>query len=275
MCCKNEVTIVIPSYNHEQFVEEAISSAAKLEGCVKDLVLIDDCSKDNTYQKAEKAIEKFSSHFRNAIIMSNATNLGISRTLNFALDYVNTPYLMVLASDDMVYPNKFVSLKKCLESFADAGMAFGDAHIIDSNGKVIPDNTFITRLYRYRPELEKLGDGCVSFCYLLAGNFVPASSVLLRTEVVKKLGGWDPKIKMEDWYMWLKIASNGYRIVFTKEVVSCYRMHSANTSFTRSRQMALDTIRILNRFSRPALSNGCPTVLLKQYIFAFKRLLTG
>src|SRR5690606_21332451 len=58
---------------------------------------------------------------------------------------------------------------------------------------------------------------------------IPASSGMIRLEVLDVVGGWNPDIPLEDIYMWLKITHSGYRMCGLEEVLICYRKHPNNT----------------------------------------------
>ena len=90
------VSVIMPAYNAESFIEEAISSVVKQTMTDWELFVIDDCSKDDTLQIAQKhAADDTRIH-----ILINDINLGVAKTRNKGIDLAKGQYIAFIDSDD-------------------------------------------------------------------------------------------------------------------------------------------------------------------------------
>jgi glycosyltransferase involved in cell wall biosynthesis len=99
------ITVIIPSYNHEVIVGDAIRSVLGQTRTDFQLLILDDASQDGTINEAEKIKD---SRIR---VRSNLENLGLGLSLARALDDVDTEFVALLNSDDLFHP---LRLERCL-----------------------------------------------------------------------------------------------------------------------------------------------------------------
>ena len=99
------ISVVIPCYNHENFVQEAIQSVIDQDYKNIELLIIDDGSKDSSVEKIEELIPVCKQRFNRFEFKSRA-NKGISATLNEALAWANGDFFTICASDDSFHRNK-------------------------------------------------------------------------------------------------------------------------------------------------------------------------
>jgi glycosyltransferase involved in cell wall biosynthesis len=129
---RSGVTIAIPVYNEEQFVEAAIRSA--VSQC--ETLLISD--NDSTDSSAD-ICKKLSSEFDNIIFVSHAQNLGAVKNFEFLLQSAKTPFFMWLGAHDLI-PNDYVrKLRERLDADTSSVLAYGAAHHIDRSGNMVTD----------------------------------------------------------------------------------------------------------------------------------------
>ena len=129
---RDGVTIGIPVYNEEQFVEAAIRSA--VSQC-ETLLISDNGSTDSSAD----ICKKLSSEFDNIIFVSHAQNLGASKNFEFLLQSANTPFFMWLGAHDLI-PNDYVRrLREGLDADTLSVLAYGAARHIDRNGNMVAD----------------------------------------------------------------------------------------------------------------------------------------
>ena len=79
------VSVVVPSYNHEDFILDCLNSISEQSYQPIEVVLIDDCSTDNTYRLANSFLKQGKHRFTNTVCIRNATNRGAHATLNRGL----------------------------------------------------------------------------------------------------------------------------------------------------------------------------------------------
>lgn len=210
------VSVVIACYNHEQFVQDAIQSVIDQIYNNIELIIIDDGSKDSSVAKIKEMIELCKRRFTRFEFRSRA-NIGLSATLNEALEWCQGKYYSPFASDDEMLPNKTAYQVNYLEKNKEVIAVFGAVELIDCEGN---------RIGAISPSNRRL-----SFKNIILSNYtIMAPTQMIRTEVIKGLGEnpYPSHIKIEDWYMWLKLAEIGTLKNIPNELVR-YRIHDNNT----------------------------------------------
>ncbi len=124
------VTIGIPLYNEELFIEATIRSAAPQ---CEVLLIADNCSTDNSVQIVEKLAEEYP----HVVFYRHKSNRGASKNFEFILNEANTPYFMWLGAHDLIPPKYVQCLKETLEKDLSASLAFGGAIHIDRVGNEV------------------------------------------------------------------------------------------------------------------------------------------
>lgn len=206
------VSVIIPCYNHELFVKQSIQSVLAQTYSNIELIVIDDASSDGSVNVITQLAE--ANHF---YFERQSENKGISETLNRALLKAKGKYVAFLASDDCMLPERIEKQVATMEQDLSVGLCYGMTQAINAKGKPVDG-----------PAIFKGFKGDV-FKRLLFSNFIPAPTVMVRRELFSQVGGFDKNIKIEDWYMWLKLAKV-CKFDFIDEVLACYRQHENNFS---------------------------------------------
>jgi hypothetical protein len=121
-------------------------------------------------------------------------------------------------------PRRISTSLHCLSGLpADYGGAYSDAFLIDEAGNRY-DNQFIAcyRTFDAVPEGDIFRD-------LLPGNYIPAPTVMVRTELFREVGGYDESLCYEDYDMWLRLARR-CKFAFIRSPLAEYRFHANNHS---------------------------------------------
>ncbi len=212
------VSIVIPCYNHAQFVQETIQSVIEQDYINIELIIIDDGSKDNSVKVIQEMIPACKERF-SRFEFRHRSNKGLCVTLNEALKWCEGEYFSPVASDDILMSMKVKTQinKLCLLGEEYVGI-FGAVHKIDDNGQLIGS-------------LNYNNNSIYSFLdiYLHRHN-LPACSQMLKTNSVREVNGYSEEFKIEDWHMWLKLTKNNNFLMSMAEHYSYYRYHPSNTS---------------------------------------------
>jgi len=129
------VSIGIPVYNEELFIEDAIRSAAPQ---CEMLFISDNASSDRSADIADQ-IEK---EYGNIIVLKHKQNIGALQNFKFLLDQVTTPYFMWLGAHDLIPEGYVYTLSNILKMDPEAILSFGDSQRMDRDGR-------FTDLYQY------------------------------------------------------------------------------------------------------------------------------
>lgn len=246
------ISIIIPAYNHEAYIEESITSALHQTYPNTEVIVIDDGSKDKTANVIEELQQKYKFNF------IRQKNNGLCTTLNTALkNLAKGQYVCMFASDDVIAADMIEILyKEIVKAGDDCAMVFGNANFIDENSQVVfikadgtlslnfneGKQTFLQlykKPYKYSKELNE-----VTYGDLLKGNFIPAMSTLIRLDTLHQVGLYDQNLGVEDYQMWLKLAAK-YKIKYIDKVLASYRLHSSNSITASTSKLQQDTFNIL------------------------------
>jgi alpha-1,3-rhamnosyltransferase len=260
------VSVVVPCYNHEKFVQECIQSVLEQDYKNLELIIIDDGSKDCSVEKIQRMIPECIKRFIR-FEFKDRENKGLAVSLNESLKWAQGKYFTVIASDDLMAVNKVSALVHKLENVGnDFAVAFGDASFIDEKGeplffdiklndKKCSTNSFC-EFYKARRKFDYENVPFFgSYSSLIAGNYLPAMSYVVRTELLRSVGAWMEGNRVEDWDVWLKLAKK-YKFYFINTSVACYRLHDANSIYANSVKLTLDSIKLLKRERNYAISHG-------------------
>ena len=227
------VTIVIPSYNHELFIADAIKSVISQSYEEIELIIIDDGSSDESVKIIESFTNKCQNHFRNFKFVSRE-NKGLPSTLNEALGYSTGKYFAMLSSDDILLQEKTSKLVAYLEKNEPIAGVFAGINLIDENRK--RSRTLVPKvgIWNFNDILNKK-------CSLYA------PTMMVRTSALKEVGGYWEDVKLEDRAMLLKLSYAGFKFATIPDVVANYRWHPNNT-IKNTLQMTNARLSILNKF---------------------------
>ena len=232
------VSVIIPAYNHERYVQEAIFSAVNQTYQNLELIIIDDGSTDSTPEKIMELQDLCKKRFVN-FEFHRQNNNGISNTLNSLLKLAKGTYTIGSASDDVFKPNIVETLYSFLHCHDEYVMAVGDSEIIDANSDKISWGRHRVALpYEnkkgFRTFKEFFGrtkdfsdDGFGTLKSLEKGNYIP-NGQLIRRSAIDQVGGYNPDFLIEDYYINLQLAKVG-KFKFIDEILLSYRWHSTNT----------------------------------------------
>lgn len=239
------VSVVIPAYNAEAYLAEAIESAASQSNVDAEIILVDDGSTDATSEIAMR--------FKGVLRYERRENGGVAAALNTGIDLARGKYIALLAADDVMGKGALALRSELLDRYPDATFAHGGAYEIDESGKPL-------RLRGKLAAAPILQGSDEAFSNLLRGNHVICSTVMARKSALVDLGGFDQTlVPGEDWAAWLYMAAHG-DVVYTPTPVALYRIHSASITarmdledYERAHERILDTLFSGDRLGRQAV----------------------
>lgn len=238
------VSVVIPCYNHEDFVQASIQSVINQTYENIELIIIDDGSKDGSIAKIEEMTKLCEQRFVNFEFRSRP-NKGLSATLNEAIEWCQGEYYSGIASDDVILSHKLKVQVEFLNSHHNVLAVFGGVQHIDENDKIIATSLSKSRYYDFKRIIMHKFD-------------LPAVTQLIRLQALKETGGYDSSIILEDWYMWLKLTKHG-SIYYMSEIFALYRQHDNNISkdSEKMKQGRLDVLSFFkdSKYYNKALTN--------------------
>ena len=210
------VSIIMPTFNHEAFVAEAIKSVGEQTYTNIELIIIDDGSSDGTVDAIKGVISEIPKNIK--VIFRTQANKGICKTLNRGLDLCDGEYVQFLASDDLYCSNKTI---RCIEALISApsevAAVYCDGYIFNETAK---HNSIFSSLY-------PVPIGRDTYRELLIGNWMPAMGLFYRRKDLDLIGRFDESLHYEDWDLLLRLAKKK-KIMRIADRLFFYRVHEKN-----------------------------------------------
>lgn len=218
------VTIIVPTYNHENYVVDCLNSIKGQTYKRLELLIGDDCSSDKTVEYCQKWVIENADRFERIQLFKNSQNKGVSKNFNDLIRKASGEYIKLLASDDIL-------LDTAIQSFVENDkdeydIIFSNAIRIDINA-VYPINRgkYTKKIYNSPPAS---GDNIKQ--ELLHGDYIAAPTVIFKKRCFDKYGLFREDLKFEDWEYWLRITTNGGIVGYIDCITVGYRMLEESTS---------------------------------------------
>lgn len=205
------ISIIMPAYNAEKYIDESIMSVINQTWKNWELLIIDDCSTDST----KKIINKYTSLDTRIRLLSNTNNQGVSYTRNKGIQESHGNWVAFLDSDDLWTPDK-LSMQVDLINKTNALFTFTGSAFIDENGMALKYTLSVPDQIGYEE--------------LLKQNLISCSSVLISKPLLLSHPMIEGNIH-EDFFTWLTILRdeniNAYGV---SSPALIYRIHSSSKS---------------------------------------------
>ena len=202
------ITALIPCYNGELFIADAVRSVLAQERRVDEVLVIDDRSTDRSAAVAQAA---------GATVITLSENGGPSRARNVGLRAARGDLVAFLDADDQWDPAHIRVVAGLLDEFPEAVLAFGRCAVMQ-----LPENETVDALPARVPVNAQ--------DRLLLSNFVPQTATIVRRAAALAAGGYDETMRhSEDYDLWLRLALAG-PFVYSGEVTGWWRLHADQAS---------------------------------------------
>jgi len=220
------VSVLLPTYNQEDYIGEALESALQQDYENIEIVVGDDYSKDDTWE----IVSEYEREYPEKIVsFRNEENLGVTRNCNEVLQRCSGKDIVFLAGDDVFLSGKISQQVDALEAESDRVLCYHDIEEFDhksgetiryynsgddGHNPVIGDTTKVAR------ELVSQGT-----------RFMDCQSVMVRADAIPKKG-YDPRLpRVSDWLLWIDICMQNDGVVcYIDDVLTRRRHHGSNVS---------------------------------------------
>jgi glycosyltransferase involved in cell wall biosynthesis len=226
------VTIILTSYNHEDVLEDAFASVVAQDHPRLSLIVTDDASTDASVAVIEDLLARTGLSARTIF---HRANKGLCATLNEALALVDTSYVLHLSGDDWMAPQRVSTQVAALAAEPGAALVYGDAWIAAT-----PSDEQVERFSdHFDEDWHSLPVGDL-FKNLLRTDWIPAPSVMSRTDCLRAVGGFDEDLPVEDYDMWLRLAAAGYPFVRVEHPLVTWRRAGVSQTDVLNRRSAVE-----------------------------------
>lgn len=233
------ISVLIPAYNHELYVEEAVRSVWEQSYPNIEIVVVDDASPDSTPKILDNLSKISPIPMR---VYLNETNKGPTATLNRALKLSEGDFIALLPSDDKFAPRRFESQVQLFVNDPALMIVYG-------NGRTFSEEGPGYRLHRekVRRKLSMDTGDILDYLYTHTSPFF-LQTALIKRNLIMEVGGLDESLVADDWVLNIKIfrelLRSGGHFACVDEDLVYYRVHEGNVhkDFNRQSKLKIEVI---------------------------------
>ncbi len=221
-----KVSVIVPNYQHEQYLEQRLRSIKAQSFDDYELILLDDASKDGS----PKILEEFHRSQPESQLVINAENSGSPFVQwNRGAALAKGEYLWIAESDDHCKADLLETLSKVLDENPTVGIAYGHSFMVDEADQPLhsyaENLAFIYKSKAWESDFIVSGEKACRD-WLLHHNPIPnASGILIRRQAYEQAGGADPKFRLNgDWHLYAKILLQ-WDLAFVNKELNYFRVH--------------------------------------------------
>jgi glycosyltransferase involved in cell wall biosynthesis len=258
------VSVLIPTYNYGRFLPEAIESVLGQEFQDYEVVIVDDCSQD----ESEEVIRRYAARDGRIRFHFNRPNLGMVANWNYCLSLARGEYVQFLFGDDKLADRQALAkMVRLLEANPSAVLAAAARNIIDDNSEVIEVSSHLGASGLHT------GFEVIIRCLEKNANIVGEPSVVMMRRK-DALRGFNPEYRqLPDLEMWFYLLERG-NAIYTTEPLYSFRKHALQqTAVNRINQVGERESMFLlaDYYGRPWLKNWKSRKFLFSQIYWIRR----
>ena len=204
------ISIIMAAYNAEKTIGYAVESVLAQTYKDYELLVVNDCSADNT----EAIVKSYAEKDSRVKLISTPENLGVSLTRLEGLKRARGEWIAILDSDDAWMPEK-LEKQIALQNKSEADIVFTAVTYIDSDGKSL---NWVLRVPK-----------SVDYKKLLKQNIITNSSAITKKDLFEQHYAIGDEMH-EDFALWLKILRDGYKAYAVNEPLTIYRVSTDSKS---------------------------------------------
>lgn len=220
------ISIVVVTYNVSKYVLETLESIKEQTYNNIELIITDDCSTDKTVEICSEWLEKNSSHFKNARLITSSVNTGITANRNRGNLAATGVWIKHVDGDDKLLPSCVEDYVKYVTENPTKNIVFSPLSVF-GEGDLDKWRTLLHSNFEYAFSLSPR-DFKILLCKIC---LFPAPSLFINAEYFREVGGYDESIRdLEDWPFWVKTAFNGAQFAYIETPEVDYRISTSSLS---------------------------------------------
>ena len=241
-----DISVVMPAYNSSRFIEAALDSVAAQSFAPDEIIVIDDGSTDDTFER----VQRWQAKSKHAITLLKQSNQGVSAARNHGIHTARGDWIALLDSDDIWLAEHLKQLAGAVQDYPDLIAVFADGIYFDSKTK--SESPPIARNKALRAAEGGQGDtvlplGDIIFEILLPGLFFPPSAFMFQRQAALSVGLFDESIRASEDREFILRLSRAGKFAFVDQVLAKIRIHETNLSHpsnaTKNNYFAIKTLR--------------------------------
>lgn len=245
------ISVVIPNYNYEKFLIERIYSILNQKVKIGELIILDDCSKDNSRQLIKRITSKLEEHMNIRYIFNEENSGSAFKQWQKAFEESKCEYVWIAEADDYCDKSFLKTITKPIRDHENVVISYCDTAFIDKDGNIItrtikPEIDIMKTNHWDRDFVRDGIDEIKEYAFLNC-TIANVSSVVFKngnySSIFKEAG----KFKQAgDWLFYLDIMSTG-KIAYSNKTLNYYRLHGNNVSSVMKKQKHIEEIKKIHK----------------------------
>jgi glycosyltransferase involved in cell wall biosynthesis len=216
------ISVVIPTYQGERFLPQALESIAQQWDDTIEVIAIDDGSTDDTLE----ILEQYASRLALRVLAYEHTGNWVQNT-NRALNVATGTYVCMLHQDDLWLPSRVASLRAAMKRHPNAEVYLNPSLFIDETGKTVGP-------WSIPLPTDSLLDSHEVLAHLIVQNFIALPAPVFRRDLWKTVDNMDVSLWfLADWKLWGALIAKSTTVVIP-ETLTAFRLHAASQTAGRT-----------------------------------------
>ncbi len=229
------VSVPVLTFNAATFVEETLESIFNQTYLNIQLIISDDCSKDNTFALVEKWCNqpRVKTRFTDIKILTVPKNTGVSANCNRCINASDAEWIKFIAGDDILLPNCIAANLLFVTENPEAKIIFSQIEVFNDT---FENNNFVNKIPNEYPNnlMQHSFSAKDQFDILLESDRISYTpSYFFNKKTIQDVGCYDETNRLvEDYPMWLKLTQSGIKLFYFHIPTVGYRIHANATNNT-------------------------------------------
>lgn len=249
---KYKLSVGVPNYNYEEFLYQRIYSILYQTEKIDELILLDDCSKDNSRQLIDEMVDKLGKYI-NIKKVYNKQNSGTAfKQWEKSFKEATGDYLWIAEADDFCDKKFLKTIFSKINKHDNVVLAYCDTAFIDKKGKII--------LPSIKGEIDILSSGHWDQSYINNGldevrDYAYLNCTIANvSSVIFKNGDYRDYFKLAgeyrqagDWLFYVNVMKNG-NVLYSNKRYNYYRVHGNNVTTMTKKKLHLEEIKKVHKY---------------------------
>lgn len=244
------ISIIIACYNNDATIERAINSALSQDWNYTEIIIVDDCSTDNS----QAIISRIASNLQNVKFLVHSTNLGYPSALNTGISASSGSYIAIFDSDDYSYPFRLSEqvrrISACRESTSSPILCYSNREIF-KNSFITPDHIAYA-IGRKQPEPSGHIVAHYLFGFPVSNSFVwgmfGSCTLLMHRSVIDQVGYFDPSFRRcAEWDYAIRASFMGAHFISVDQPL--IRMYKTSGQYKSGKKPLFYSIKLREKYA--------------------------
>ena len=247
-----KISVVIPNYNYERYLEERLYSVLNQEIKISEILLLDDCSTDNSREKIDHLVEILKEYINIKKVYNQKNSGSAFKQWEKGFEMATGDYVWIAEADDFCDKKMLKTLVKLLMKDSNIRISYCDTAFIDGVGKLI--------LPSIKSEIDIMKTGHWDHDFIADGKeeikkyaflnctIANVSSALIKKDNYHEYFKLSGKFKQAgDWLFYVNVMQNG-KIAYSSKTLNYYRVHGNNVSSVTKKDAHLKEIKKIHAY---------------------------